>query len=168
MVVSDRTAPLARVVTLRTRLPTATGLALIRRWEGFRAAPYLDAAGVPTIGYGTIRYEDGRPVTLADPPIGRERAEALLLDHIARLACPSVLRLIAVPLDDPQYDALVSFTYNLGGGALQASTLRRKVNRGEYEAAAAEFPKWCWAGGRRLAGLLARREAERALWLRAA
>ena len=147
-----------------TRLPTPGGLALIRRWEGFRAAPYLDAAGVPTIGYGTIRYEDGTPVTLADPPIGRERAEALLRDHVVRRTCPSVLRLIAVPLRDAQFDALVSFTYNLGGGALQASTLRRKVNRGEDEAAAAEFPRWCWAGGRRLPGLLRRREAEAALY----
>ncbi len=147
------------------RLPSAAGLALIRRWEGFRAAPYLDAAGVPTIGYGTIRYEDGAPVTLADSPITEARAEALLLAHLARHACPSVLRLIAVSLSDPQYDALVSFTYNLGGGALQASTLRAQVNRGEYEAAGAEFPKWCWAGGHRLPGLLRRRAAERALWL---
>ena len=148
----------------RTRLPTPAGLALIRRWEGFRAAPYLDAAGVPTIGYGTIGYEDGRPVTLTDLPIDAARADALLRQHVERRACPSVLRLIAVPLGDAQFDALVSFTYNLGGGALQASTLRRKVNRGEHEAAAAEFPRWCWAGGRRLPGLLRRREAEAALY----
>ncbi len=147
------------------RLPSAAGLALIRRWEGFRAAPYRDAAGVPTIGYGTIRYEDDSPVTLADPPIAEARAEALLLAHVARQACPSVLRLIAVPLSDPQYDALVSFTYNLGGGTLQASTLRRKVNRGEDAGAAAEFPRWCWAGGQRLEGLRRRRQAEAALYL---
>lgn len=72
----------------------------------------------------------------------------------------SVLRLITVPLTDGQFDALVSFTFNLGAGALQRSTLRQKVNRKEHGEAAAELLKWCWAGGRKLAGLLARRKAE--------
>ena len=77
----------------------------------------------------------------------------------------AVLRLITVPLSDGQFDALVSFTFNLGSGALQRSTLRRKVNRQEYEDAALEFGKWVWAGGRRLKGLINRRKAEAALFL---
>lgn len=150
---------------VRIRFPTADGLALIKHWEGFRHTPYQDSAGVWTVGFGTTRYPDGRPVRPEDPMVGEELASAYLLDHVARLACPSVLRLISVPLTDGEYDALVDFTYNLGGGALQASSLCRKVNRGEYEAAAAEFPKWCWAGGRKVQGLLKRRLAEQAMWL---
>jgi lysozyme len=70
-----------------------------------------------------------------------------------------------VPLTDGQFDALVSFTLNLGGGALQRSTLRRKVNREEHGAVPAEFMKWVWACGRKLKGLARRREAEAALYL---
>jgi GH24 family phage-related lysozyme (muramidase) len=71
-----------------------------------------------------------------------------------------VLRLIQVPLDDGQFDALVSFTFNLGAGALQRSTLRRKVTREEHEKAPAEFRRWVWADGHKLAGLVRRRETE--------
>lgn len=71
-----------------------------------------------------------------------------------------MLRLISVPLTDGQFDALVSFTFNLGAGALQRSTLRRKVNRGEHQAVPAEFMKWVWAAGKRLPGLVRRRRAE--------
>jgi lysozyme len=77
----------------------------------------------------------------------------------------SVLRLIQAPLTDGQFDALVSFTFNLGGGALQRSTLRRKVNRQEHEDVPAEFMKWVWAGGKKLRGLVRRREAETRLYL---
>lgn len=72
----------------------------------------------------------------------------------------AVFRLITAPLTDNQFDALVSFTYNLGSGALQRSTLRWKVNREEHAAAPAEFMKWVWAGGRKLEGLIRRREDE--------
>ena len=72
----------------------------------------------------------------------------------------AVLRLIQVPLEDGRFDALASFTFNLGAGALQRSTLRRKVNREEHDAVPAEFRRWVWAGGRKLKGLIRRREAE--------
>jgi lysozyme len=72
----------------------------------------------------------------------------------------SVLRLIAVPLTQGQFDALVSFTFNLGSGALQRSTLRRKVNREEHDDVPAELMKWVWAGGSKLKGLVKRRKAE--------
>jgi lysozyme len=77
----------------------------------------------------------------------------------------AVDRLIKVPLTQGQYDSLVSFSFNLGSGALQSSTLRRKLNRSEYESAADEFPKWVFAGGRKLKGLIRRRYAERELYL---
>ena len=75
-----------------------------------------------------------------------------------------MLRLITVPLTDGQFDALTSFAFNLGGGALQRSTLRRKVNRGEHALVPAEFMKWVWAGGRQLKGLSRRREAKSRLY----
>lgn len=78
----------------------------------------------------------------------------------------AVLRLISVPLTDGQFDALVSFTFNLGAGALQRSTLRRKVNREEHEDVPAEFLRWVWAGGRKLNGLIRRRRAEATLYQR--
>ena len=76
----------------------------------------------------------------------------------------AVLRLIRVPLEDGRFDALSSFTFNLGTGALQRSTLRRKVSREEHDAVPAEFRRWVWAGGRKLKGLIRRREAEAALY----
>lgn len=72
----------------------------------------------------------------------------------------AVLRLISAPLTDGQFDALVSFTFNLGAGALQRSTLRRKVKRGEHENVPVELMKWVWAGGRKLPGLVRTRQAE--------
>ena len=71
-----------------------------------------------------------------------------------------MLRLIRVPLADGRFDALGSFTFNLGAGALQRSTLRRRVNREEHDAVPPEFRRWVWAGGRKLKGLIRRREVE--------
>lgn len=78
----------------------------------------------------------------------------------AVIAERAVLRLISVPLTDGQFDALVSFTYNLGGGALQRSTLRRKINREEHAEVPEQFMRWVWAGGRKLKGLVRRRQEE--------
>ena len=91
-------------------------------------------------------------------------AEGLLRRDV-ETAEKAVLRLIHVPLSDGQFSALVSFAFNLGPGALQRSTLRRKVNREEYDAAPAEFRRWVWAGGRNLKGLMQRREAEALLYI---
>jgi len=91
-----------------------------------------------------------------------EATELLRKDvGIAELA---VVRLISVLLTDGQFDALVSFTFNLGAGALQRSTLRRKANRGEHESVPAELMKWVWAAGKRISGLIHRREVEGALY----
>ncbi len=135
------------------------GLALIKRFEGFSATPYLCPAGWWTIGFGAVRGPDGRPVTVATAPVTEEAAEALLRRDVA-LAERAVLRLISVPLAGGQFDALVSFTFNLGVGALQRSTLRRRVNREEHPEVPGELQKWVWAGGKRLPGLVKRREAE--------
>ena len=87
-----------------------------------------------------------------------------LLRRDVEAAVRAVLRLIRVPLADGPFDALCSFTFNLGAGALQRSTLRRKINREEHDAVPAEFRRWVWAGGRKLKGLIRRREAEAVLY----
>lgn len=134
--------------------------ALARRFEGLYLTPYLCPAGVPTIGYGATYYEDGAPVTLRDAPITRERAEALLLWMVRTRYLPDVLRLCP-GVDTPErLAALIDFTFNLGAGNLRASTLRRRVNAGQWAEVPTELRKWVRGGGRVLAGLVKRREAE--------
>lgn len=140
---------------------TQEGLNLIKRFEGFEPEIYLDAAGLPTIGYGhLIRKGEHK---MFENGISEAAGEALLIKDVL-LAEQAVLRLIKVPLTNGQFDALVSFTFNLGSGALQRSTLRRKVNREEHEDVPEQFMRWVWAGGRRLKGLICRRAAEAALY----
>lgn len=134
--------------------------ALARRFEGLRLSPYLCSAGVPTIGFGATYYEDGTSVTLRDPPISKERAEALLLWMVRRVYLPAVMKLCPA-VDKPQrIAALIDFTFNLGVGRLKGSTLRRKVNAGDWEAVPAELRKWVLGSGKKLRGLVLRREAE--------
>jgi lysozyme len=140
------------------------GIELIKSFEGFSSTPYLCPADVPTIGYGNTRRIDGSSVTMDDESISEEDGEALLAHELLSFE-RSVGKLITAELTQGMFDALVSFTYNLGSGNLQASTLRMKLNRGDYEDAAGEFPKWRKAGGRVLAGLVRRRAAEQALFV---
>lgn len=140
-----------------------TGLDLIKKFEGFSPSVYICPAGYPTIGYGHVIKPQQREQFAGN--ITTEEAEALLRQDV-EAAERAVLRLITVPLTDGQFDALVSFTFNLGAGALQRSTLRRKVNRGDHAVVPAEFRKWVWAGGRKLEGLVRRRSAEITQWSR--
>lgn len=119
------------------------------------AEPYLCPGGYWTIGYGhVIKNPKDYPYSLT-----RDEALELLAQDVIR-AERAVLRLITAPLSNGQFDALVSFTFNLGAGALQRSTLRRKVNREEHTDVPAELMKWVWAGGKKLNGLVKRRKAE--------
>ncbi len=140
---------------------TDSGLALIKRFEGFAPEIYICPAGWPTIGYGHV-VRDHERKRFADG-IDEAAAEDLLRRDV-ETATHAVLRLIRVPLEDGQFDALVSFAFNLGGGALQRSTLRRKVNREEHCGVPRELRRWVWARGRKLKGLMRRREAEAALY----
>jgi lysozyme len=140
---------------------TQAGLDLIKRFEGFSPTIYICPAGYPTIGYGHVVKPQEREQFAGG--ITKNQAEDLLRQDV-QIAERAVLRLINVPLTDGQFDALVSFTFNLGAGALQRSTLRRKVNRGDHAAVPAELRKWVWAGGRKLEGLVRRREAESRLY----
>jgi lysozyme len=142
------------------------GLEVIKVFEGFSSIVYRDAVGIPTIGYGSTYDNQARPITMDASPIDETTAETYLAFGI-RWAERCVCKLIHVPLTDAMYSALVSLIYNIGSGNFQRSTLRMKLNRGQYEDAADEFPKWRRAGGRILAGLVRRRAVEQALFLRA-
>ena len=138
---------------------------LIKRFEGFRAKPYLCSAGVPTIGFGSTFYEDATKVTLQDAPISPERAQSLLDLTLNKIFIPGVLRCCPVLINHPKkLGAIVSFAYNLGVGRLQASTLRRRINEQNWEAAGNEILKWNLASGKVSKGLDVRRKAEKALF----
>lgn len=142
------------------------GLNLVAEFEGLEFESYPDpgTGGHPwTIGFGTTRYPDGSRVQPGDT-ITEDGAFALLRHDVARFE-DDIERLVVVPLNQNQFDALVSFTYNVGPGALERSTLLRKLNTGDYRGAADELPRWDKAGGRVLAGLTRRRKAERELFL---
>lgn len=133
------------------------------KFEGVYLRPYLCPAGVPTIGVGATFYEDGRKVSLNDPSITRERAIQLLHFHIRRHFLPKTVRLCPGADTPARVAALCDFAFNLGHGALAGSTLRRKVNAGEWEEARVQILRWTRAGGRVLRGLVRRRQAEEAL-----
>jgi lysozyme len=139
------------------------GLCLLRRFEGFRGRAYVDAAGLPTIGYGhRIVAAESFPDEIT------ESRAAELLDRDVRAAELAVRRLVKVLLTQGQFDALVDFVYNLGAGRLAGSTLLARLNANNYEAAAEQLLRWDHSGAEVLAGLKARREAEFALWQDAA
>ena len=137
---------------------TQEGLDLIKHFEGFSPTVYTCPAGYATIGYGHLMTKDETFKT-----IKQDDAQELLRSD-AETAERAVLRYIDVPLADGQFDALVSFTFNLGSGALQRSTLRRKVNRQAHGEVPDQLNRWVWAGGRKLNGLIARRRMESALY----
>lgn len=140
---------------------TQDGLNLIKQFEGFSVVPYLCPAGYWTIGYGHVIKVDEHK--LFKYGISEAVAQALLIKDVLT-AEQAVLRLIRVPLTNGQFDALVSFTFNLGSGALQRSTLRRIVNCEEHAEVPEQLMRWVWAGGKKLKGLIRRREAEALLY----
>jgi lysozyme len=134
------------------------GLELIVRFEGLRLDAYKDPVGIWTIGCG----HTGPDVT---PGLKITRARALqLLREDAREAEDAVARCVTRPLNQAQFDALVSFAFNVGGGALARSSLTRKLNAGDVAGAQGEFARWVKAGGKTLLGLVRRRAAEAAMF----
>ncbi len=141
-----------------------TGISLIKHFEGLRLSPYQDVAGVWTVGYGHIRWakafhEAGETITEDDA------------DHFLAWDLEDAEEEVTALLPSGRFiwqgafDALVSFTFNLGATALQHSTMLKLIKSGDMKAAADEFLKWDHAGGKEVGGLLKRREAERALFL---
>lgn len=141
----------------------AIAASLCRQFEGLYLKPYLCPANVATIGFGSTRYEDGRRVTLADPAITQARAEELLMWEINRVCVPAVARSCPDLKEPKKLAALLDFTFNLGSGNLHSSTLRKKINAEDWDAAQLELAKWVRGGGRVLPGLVKRRTAEAAL-----
>lgn len=144
-------------------------LDIIKKWEGFRSNAYIDPVGIPTIGYGTIRYPNGQKVRMGDV-ISEPEAEALLkleCDEIAETVDPAV----AVTIAQNQFDALVSFCYNVGTGAFLGSTLLKKLNSGDFPGAAEQFLVWNKGtkDGKKIVldGLTNRRRDEKALFEKA-
>ncbi len=141
------------------------GIALIKAHEGLRLEAYPDPAhgwSVPTIGFGHTSAA-GPPKVERGMKITEAGADAILRQDLAKFE-RYVLDAVKVPLNQNEFDALVSFTFNLGPGNLRSSTLLRKLNAGDRAGAADEFLKWTRAGGKTLPGLVKRREAERALF----
>lgn len=133
------------------------GVNLIKHFEGCRLDAYLCPAGVWTIGYGhTANVKEGDSVD-------QEAAEAFLIEDLESFE-QDVTRLVEVPLTQQQFDALVSWTFNLGAGNLAESTLLRKLNNYQYAEVPEQMMRWVRAGGQVLDGLVKRRAAEAALF----
>lgn len=139
------------------------GIALIKQFEGCKLTAYQDSVGVWTIGYGWTHPVDGKPIR-AGMTIKQETAERLLKTGLVSYES-DVSRLVKVGLTQGQFDALVSFAYNVGSRALSTSTLLKKLNAGDIKGAADEFLRWNKSGGKVMPGLTNRRKAERALFL---
>lgn len=136
---------------------SAAGLGLIVNFEGTRDTAYLDSVGVPTICTGSTRA-----VRIGQEALPGE-CDARLREDTS-VAGKALERLVRVPVTQGQYDALLSFTFNLGEGNLSRSTLLRKLNAGDCHGAAREFLRWDRAGGQVLRGLTLRRQAEARLF----
>ena len=132
-------------------------LALIRKFEGLRLKPYLCPAGVPTIGYG----HTGPDVRIGMPPISEPVAEAMMQQdaEVFHRAAGKLSPRLWLEGDD-KHAAIADFCFNLGTTRYKASTLKRRVDAGDWQGAAEELEKWVWGGGKKLPGLVARRAAE--------
>ena len=139
------------------------GIKLIKSFEGFSAVPYLDQALIPTIGFGTTHYHH-RAVRMDDKPITKAEATYLLRSQVDVDYGKAVNHYVTVPITQNQFDALVSFTYNLGVGAFKHSTLLKKLNKGKILQADKEFSKWVHVNGKSNRGLQARRKKEAKLF----
>jgi len=149
------------------------GLQLLKQWEGFKLQLYKDSAGLPTIGVGHLLKKDelasgrivigGVPVEF-DNGLGEEQVTSLLQQdlHPAENAVNSGVKVV---LDQNQFDALVSFTFNSGAQAFADSTLLKMLNQGSYDAVPDQLRRWVRAGGKIVQGLVNRRENEIKLWL---
>lgn len=141
-----------------------TGLDLISSFEGIRLNAYDDGVGVWTIGIGTTIYPNGVKVKKGDKCTLEQAHEYLAHDMIEFEK--TVNDSVKVPLSQNQFDALVSLTYNIGSAAFKNSTLLKKLNAKDFTGAADQFLVWNRGGGKVLKGLVRRRDAERALFLK--
>ena len=140
------------------RFTNKKGVELIKSFEGFKAEPYVCAGGYLTIGYGHKLLPSDSYKT-----VNIEKAHQILENDLRKIE-RSVLKYINVEVNDDQFAALVSFTFNTGAASLQRSVLRQKINYGCYDEATKEFSKWVYAGGKKIMGLVRRRKLESELF----
>ena len=139
------------------------GMKLLEQFEGLRLEAYRDSASIATIGFGSIKYPNGKKVKLGDK-ITKAQAKEYKLHDLKEFES-TVNTSVKVPLTQNQYDALVSLSYNIGSGAFKNSTLLKKLNSGDYKGAAEQFLVWNKVNSKKVQGLVNRREAERNLFL---
>lgn len=142
---------------------SVTALEIVEHFEGYSPTVYICPAGKPTIGYGHVVPKHDLPDF--QKPITKERARQILMMDMT-YAQQAVDRLVKAPLTQNQYDALVSFVFNVGRNEFAKSTLLSHLNKRQYREAADQFPRWVNGGGKRLEGLVRRRRAERDLFMR--
>ena len=146
--------------------PSTKALDIIRFFEASnkcRLKAYLDTGGVPTIGWGTTAYPNGKKVKLGDTCTEDEANQ--WLSHDVKDSVASINRLVKVQISQPMFDALVSFVYNLGTGQFAKSTLLKLINSSNFTDAADQFPRWRFDNGKEQAGLSKRRAAEQKLFM---
>lgn len=132
--------------------------------EGLRLRPYPDGGGVPTIGYGTTRYPDGRRVTLSDPSITQAQALEYQRAHLMRECLPVALECCPNLPRPGMLAAILDHIYNCGAPAFKGSTLRMLAAKGDYEGARAQFPRWKYDNGKVAPGLIVRNQERQKLW----
>ena len=137
---------------------SASGIAHIKEFEGFRAKRYLCPAGKWPIGYGHVIVDSER-LTLWNAELTEEQAAKLLIKDLDRFES-AVRDMVAVPLTQGQFDALVSFAFNLGEAKLRSSTLLKLLNAGDYDGARKQINRWVYSNGKKLDGLIRRRARE--------
>ena len=139
------------------------GVDLICEFEGEQLIAYDDGVGVWTIGFGTIKYPNGVRVKKGDT-CTLEQAKDYMRHDLIEFE-HTVNSSVKVPLNQNQFDALVSLAYNIGSNAFKSSTLVKKLNTGDYQGAADQFDVWVNGGGKRIQGLVNRRDREKLLFL---
>lgn len=142
----------------------APAIDLVKQFEGLSLRPYLCPAQVWTIGYGATRDLAGEKVIRNTPPITQAEADQLIRRDLG-WAAKWVGRLVHVPLSPKQKSALISFVFNLGPTNFRSSTLRKRINSGDFDDVPNQLLRWVYGGGRKLAGLERRRIAEAYLWV---
>jgi lysozyme len=151
---------------------SANGLSLLEQWEGFKLKLYKDSAGLPTIGVGHLLTKSeltSGKITIAGVPVKyanglTEQQVTDLLAQDVKPASSAVNTGVKVPLDQNQFDALCSFTFNVGVAAFTGSTLLKVLNQKQYDDVPAQLLRWTRAGGKVVQGLVNRRNNEIKLW----
>ena len=164
-IASDTVADMLGIAVDSVKHVSTAGINLICGFEGLKLKAYDDGVGVWTIGFGTTIYPNGIKVKKGDT-CTTEQAKAYMAHDLKKFES-AVNSAVTVPINQNQFDALVSLTYNIGTGAFKESTLLKKLNAGDCRGASAQFVVWNKGGGKVMQGLVNRRAVERELFEKA-